>query len=282
MFSISNKAVANGAVLSHVDRDNHLVGSRVDITTELARLERDKSNLESTLAAREAEVVEGNRRILTVQSALETARREVETLKADYDTEVTHLQRDKSDLQSALGALKREVAEGKQRLSLGIGDFKQWTRESSVNADTLLSDPDPSPSSSEMHHALAHNALLKVRSEIWSPAYEDANRVNLHSLIRVLMFTRPHVKSIIIRPSAMGYIAKALAQIGKGEAKKAMQVFDLAFGNCNPNESNLLLLIKVCNAFIWQVFHTTKRSRSRPSSYSWLTSMTRQSRAFMI
>jgi hypothetical protein len=32
-----------------------------------------------------------------------------------------------------------------------------------------------------------------------------------------------------------------------------MQVFDLAFGNCNPNESNLLLLIKVCDPYVWQV-----------------------------
>ena len=269
-------------MLSHVDHDNHLVGSRVDISTELARLECDKNNLQSSLATREAEVVEGNRRILSLQSALETARKEVETLKADYDTEVIHLQRDKSDLQSVLGALKRGVAEGKQRLSLGIDDFKQWTRESSVNADTLISDPDPSPSSTEIHHVLVHNALLKVRSEIWSSAYQDANKVILHSLIRVLMFTHAHLESIVIQPSAMGYIAKALAQIGMGETEKAIQVFDLAFGNCNPNESNLLLLIKVYNAITWQVSHPLKHSRPRPSSYSWLTNMTRQSRAFMI
>ena len=43
----------------------------------------------------------------------------------------------------------------------------------------------------------------------------------------------------------MGHIVKALAQIGMGEPERGMQVFDLAFGNCNPNESNLLLLIKV-------------------------------------
>ena len=234
-------------MLYYVDRGNRVIGRKVDIATELARLERDKYNLESAFATREAEVVEGNRRILTLQSALETVRKEVETLKADYDTEVIHLQRDKSDLQSVLGALEREVAEGKQRLSLGIGDFKQWTRESSVNADTFISDPDPSPSSSEIHHVLVHNALLKVRSEIWSSAYQDANKVILHSLIHVLMFTHAHLESIVIRPSAMGYIAKALAQIGLGETEKALQVFDLAFGNCNPNESNLLLLIKVCN-----------------------------------
>ena len=257
-LSISNKAVAHGAVLSYVDRDNHLVGSRVDIATELARLERDKVDSHSTLAAREAEVVKGNRRLLTLQSALQNARKEVETLKADYNAEVPRLQRDKSDLQSALGALKREVAEGKQRLSPGIGDFKQWMRESSVNAGTLIADHDPSTSSSDAHQVLAHNALLKVRSENWSSADEDANKV-IHSGTLVIMSTHPYVKSIVIRPSAMGHITKALAQIGKGEPEKAMQVFDLVFGNCHSNESNLLLLIKVCNPLTWHVYHATKQ-----------------------
>ena len=125
------------------------------------------------------EVVEGNQSILTLKSALETARKQAETLKADYNTEVTRLQRDTSDLQSALDALSRQVAEGKQKLSLGIEDFKQWMRENSVNADTLISDPHPSTSSSDIHQVLAHNALLKVRSEIWSSAYEDASKVIL-------------------------------------------------------------------------------------------------------
>ena len=51
----------------------------------------------------------------------------------------------------------------------------------------------------------------------------------------------------------MGYTAKALAQIGKGELGDAMQVLDLAFRNCNPNENHLLLLIKVCDSNAWQV-----------------------------
>jgi tetratricopeptide (TPR) repeat protein len=178
------------------------------------------------------ELDEANKRIQSLQSTLETTRKEAEALKADYDTEVARLQRDKSNLQSALGSLKREVAEGKQKFSPGIDDFKKWMRDSSVDADTLISDLDPSNSSSDTHHVLAHNALLNVHSEIWSSAYEDAN------------------KSIVTRPSAMGYITKALAQIGKGEPEKAMRVFDLAFGNCNPIESNLLLLIKAVILFM--------------------------------
>ena len=202
---------------------------KTDYDTEVTRFQRDKSDLQSTL---------------------EAIRKEAEALKAGYDTEVIRLQRDKSDLQSALDALQMEVTEGKQRLSLGIGDFRQWMRDSSVNADTLISDFDPSNSSSDIHQVLAHNALLRVRWQIWSWAYEDANKVIFHALIRVLILTstHPHVKSIVIRPSAMGYIAKALAQIGKGEPKKAVRTFDLAFGNCNPNESNLLLLVKVCDS----------------------------------
>ena len=111
-------------------------------------------------------MVKSNRRILSIQSTLETTQKEAETTKADYDTEVARLRRDKSDLRSALGVLNMEVAEGKQRLFPGIGDFQQWMRDSSVNADTLI--------------------------------------------------------------------------------------FDLAFGNCHPNERNLLLLIKVCD--LWQIF----------------------------
>ncbi|KAF8547530.1 hypothetical protein OG21DRAFT_1517260 [Imleria badia] len=42
-----------------------------------------------------------------------------------------------------------------------------------------------------------------------------------------------------------------------GESEEAMQVFDLAFRNCNPNESELLLLIKVCGPYVWQVSDTT-------------------------
>ncbi|KAF8549449.1 hypothetical protein OG21DRAFT_1447848 [Imleria badia] len=188
--------------------------------------------MQSVLDAQKEAVVKANQTISNLELALKTAREDAETLKANYDSKVTHFQRDNSDLQSALGALKRDVAEDKLRLSLGIADFKQWMRESFVNADTLISAPDSSTSSSDIHHVLAHNALVKVRSENWSSAYEDAE------------------KSVVTRPSAMSYIAKALAQIGKGEPEEALQVFDLVFGDCNPKESNLLLLIKAIVLFV--------------------------------
>ena len=56
-----------------------------------------------------------------------------------------------------------------------------------------------------------------------------------------------NVKSLSIRVSAIGYIVKALAQIGRGEAEEAIPAFDLVFANSNPHETSLLLLIKVCD-----------------------------------
>ena len=80
----------------------------------------------------------------------------------------------------------------------------------------------------------------------------------------------------------MGYITKALAQIGIGQLEEAMQVSDLAFGNCNSKESNLLLLIKVCDPYKSQVSDTPEHLSFRPSCYLWPGNTTQPSRAFMI
>ncbi|KAF8549390.1 hypothetical protein OG21DRAFT_1500458 [Imleria badia] len=220
---------------------------KVGYDTKVTRLQHDNSYLQSSLDAQKEAVHRANQTISDLQSALKTAREDAETrlakrqaeaesLMADYNSKVTRFHRDNSDLQSALDTLKREVAEDKLRLSLGIADFQRWMRES--NADTLISYPNSSTSSSDIHHALAHNALVKVHTKKWSLAYEDAE------------------KSINTRPSAMGYIAKALAGIGKGETEDALQVFDLAFRNCNPKESNLLLLIKTILLFVARKYDT--------------------------
>ena len=132
---------------------------------------------------------------------------------------------------------------------MGITDFTQWMSENSINADTLISVPDPSTSSRDIHHVLAHNALVKVRSGNWSSAYEDAQKAIPHSLLSVLVTHLP-LKSIDTRESATARIVKALAQIGMDDTDQALQSFDLAFRNCNPKESNLLLLIKVCDPYV--------------------------------
>ena len=153
-------------------------------------------------------------------------------------------------------------------------------KENSVNADTLI--PVPNPSTRDIPHVLVHNALVKVRLETWSSAYEDAQKVMLRSLIGELMSAHPHVKSIDAQPSAMGYITKAFAQIGMGQPEEAMRIFDLAFGNCNPKESNMLLLIKVCDPYESQVSDTPKRLSLRPPCYLWPENTTQPPRAFRI
>ncbi|KAH0839335.1 hypothetical protein J3R83DRAFT_17 [Lanmaoa asiatica] len=204
-------------------------------------LQHDNSSLQSALDAEQGTVVRANQSISNLQSDLQIAQSALDAQKEAFikaNQTISTLQSDLATTQSALDALKREVAEDKLKLSLGIGDFKQWMRQNSVNVDSLISDPDPSTSLSDIHHVYAHNALVNVRSKARSSAYANAR------------------KSIEARPSAMGYIAKALAQIGMGEPEKAVQVFDLVFANCNPDESNVLLLIKAVVLFVARNYDT--------------------------
>ncbi|KAF8547743.1 hypothetical protein OG21DRAFT_1526956 [Imleria badia] len=100
-----------------------------------------------SIAAQKEAIVKKNQRISNLKSALKTAREDSKTLKADYDT--------KESAQSA------------------EFDFERRMRESSVNAATLISVTNPSTSLSDVHHILA---LVKVCSENWSLAYEDAQK----------------------------------------------------------------------------------------------------------
>ena len=191
--------------------------------------------------------MKANQLILNLQSDLQISWVGAKTYKANYNTKVACLQLENSDLQSALGALQTKVTEDKRRLTLGITDFTQWMCDNCINADTIISVPDPSTSSSDIHHMLAHNALVNVCLGNWSSAYEDAQKVIPYSLIAVLVYTHLPLESIVTWPSAMAHIVKALAQIRMGDTKQALQLFDLAFRNCHPKESNLLLLIKACD-----------------------------------
>ena len=156
---------------------------------EVARFQSDNSHLQSALDAQKEVVLKADQTISNLESALKTMGEDAETLKVDHDTKVACLQREKSDLQSELGALRRDVAEDKQRLSLSTRDFAQWMRENSVDANMLILYPDPSTSLSDIHHVLAHNALVKVHSENWCSAYEDAKEVIFSFPIGTLMST---------------------------------------------------------------------------------------------
>ena len=76
------------------------------------------------------------------------------------------------------------------------------------------------------------------------------------------MFTHPPLKSIVTWPSAMAHIVKALAQIRMGDAKQALQLFDLTFRNSNPKRSNLLLLFKVCGPYVSLIQLNTDSAQS--------------------
>ena len=76
------------------------------------------------------------------------------------------------------------------------------------------------------------------------------------------MFTHPPLKSIVTRPSAMAHIVKALAQIRMGDAKQALQLFDLTFRNSNSKRSNLLLLFKVCGPYVSLIQLNTDSTQS--------------------
>ncbi|KAH0838774.1 hypothetical protein J3R83DRAFT_7149 [Lanmaoa asiatica] len=57
-------------------------------------------------------------------------------------------------------------------------------------------------------------------------------------------------KSIKVRPSVIGYIAKSVALIGGGKKQEGCRVCDLAFRHCHQNDVDLLLLTKAVVMFM--------------------------------
>ena len=66
-------------------------------------------------------------------------------------------------------------------------------------------------------------------------------------LLHTLMLTLIHTKSIRIQPSIIGYIAKSVALVGKGEKYDGYRACDIAFERFHSTHVSFLLLIKVCN-----------------------------------
>jgi hypothetical protein len=72
-------------------------------------------------------------------------------------------------------------------------------------------------SGNKNHLALANRALVRAHLQLWDLAIDDAEKVSLRLLSHTLMLIPNYHKSIKIRPSVIGYIAKSVALIGKGE-----------------------------------------------------------------
>ena len=60
------------------------------------------------------------------------------------------------------------------------------------------------------------------------------------------MFISNYYKSINIRSSLNGHIAKSFALIGGGKKAEGCRVYDLAFRHYQTIDVDLILLIKVC------------------------------------
>ncbi|KAF8551245.1 hypothetical protein OG21DRAFT_1487133 [Imleria badia] len=106
-----------------------------------------------------------------------------------------------------------------------------WKQDQLAIAKESLTTAIPA-SQNPIHHTLASRALIQVRLKQWNAAIADAN------------------ESIKIRPSIIGYIAKSVALVGKGEKHKAYRACDLAFEHAHSNHINFLLLVKAIIVFM--------------------------------
>ena len=86
---------------------------------------------------------------------------------------------------------------------------------------------------------------MQARLFQWDRAIADATEVLLHLLSHALILI--HTKSIKIKPSVIGYIAKSMALAGKGEKHKAYRACDIAFERFHLTHVTFLLLVKVCS-----------------------------------
>ncbi|KAH0826723.1 hypothetical protein J3R83DRAFT_5127 [Lanmaoa asiatica] len=109
--------------------------------------------------------------------------------------------------------------------------FDFWMRKDWTNAEAVLTE-EITQSSSPSYHVLANRAFIRAHLEQWPAAQCDAE------------------ESLVIRPSAIGHIAKAMALIGKGEGEAAIRLFDLVFGYCGSDDNKILLIVKSIFLFL--------------------------------
>ena len=130
---------------------------------------------------------------------------------------------------------------------IGITDtaLDSWKQDRLADTDASLTGIITN-SSHPSHDALANRALVRAHLRHWDVAIDDAESVSPHLIFHTLMLTMGLPKSIRIRPSVIGYIAKSVALIGGERKEQGYRVFDLAFKYCDPQTVNLLLVLKVC------------------------------------
>ncbi|KAI5982355.1 hypothetical protein EDC04DRAFT_3150893 [Pisolithus marmoratus] len=103
--------------------------------------------------------------------------------------------------------------------------LKSWTHDDPTATEILLSE-EISRASSPSHYMLANRALVRARLKHVVLAMEDVE------------------VSLQVRPSPIGYIAKAVTLLGQGDRGGALLTFDFAFHDCEPHNIRFLLLLK--------------------------------------
>ena len=119
-----------------------------------------------------------------------------------------------------------------------------WKQGRLEDADALLTTAI-NGSQNERNGLLAARALVRARLQLWDDALADANTVALAFPSQMSTRLLIHIKVIKIQPSAIAYIAKGLAHVGKGERDMAYRACDIAFEHFHSSHVTLLLLTKV-------------------------------------
>ncbi|KAF8551249.1 hypothetical protein OG21DRAFT_1445453 [Imleria badia] len=114
--------------------------------------------------------------------------------------------------------------------------LNSWKHDQLTNADesltTDLSWSTFTTIQNSSHHILASRALVRARLRQWDEAMTDAK------------------ESIETLPSIIGYIAKSVVLLGKGERHKAYRACDIAFEHSPSTHVSFLLLIKAIIVFL--------------------------------
>ena len=92
---------------------------------------------------------------------------------------------------------------------------------------------------------LANRALIHARLREWDTALADAEKVFV-VLLSPPIFVLTYTKAIEIQPSVVGYIAKSVALVGKGDNTKGYQTCDIAIALFHSSHVCFLLLVKAC------------------------------------
>ena len=119
-----------------------------------------------------------------------------------------------------------------------------WKQDQLTDAEALLTAAITT--SNTTHHVLASRALVRARRREWDTALVDAEMVFVALLSHILTLTPCYAKAINLQPSVIGYIAKSIALVGKGDRYMGYRTCDIAFGLFHSSHVTFLLLIKVC------------------------------------